>query len=177
MKKFTLVFLIFVCVVVVFFLVNWKIDSTPNKSLEREAPESTDQAVEAIPATETTRGELGDNKPSDMIVAMNLEEFMWIEESSLSSALIVEIKNKMRPAFEESPNVEEYLTKTSVLPYIGHSISMAFPPVVGTEIEGYFLLSGGTKNYLVDDFSSGIAVDYSNGQIYLWNGAKLNYPQ
>ena len=99
---------------------------------------------------------------------VGLKPFEWVKEYSLPSNLVEDIKGHMRPAFFGKDAEPKIITQLSILPYVGRSLSMAFPPVKGVEIDGYFFLSGGTSSGPISDFSTGIAVDAKTGEIYLW---------
>ena len=101
--------------------------------------------------------------------SLQFEPFKWVDEDTFSADLAEEIKLNMYPAFSGKNAEQEIINKSSVLPYVARSVSMAYPPVSGVKMDGYFLLSGGTSTGAVDDFSSGIAVDAENGKIYLWS--------
>lgn len=99
----------------------------------------------------------------------SLKPFEWIEESVLSDQLIENIKLNMRLTVSTKVENAEMMSKSELLNHISRSINVAFPPLKGTEIDGYYLLSGGTAAYAINDFSSGIAVDTKNGMVYMWN--------
>lgn len=129
------------------------------ESLKDETVEQIEIVEEAL--TTDSQINIGD--------VLGMKSFEWVKKSSLQNNLIEGIKTRMRPAFSSQPDRKEIVTRASVLPYVGRSLSMAFPPVKGIEIDGYYLLSGGTTSDVVNDFSSGIAVDSNSGEIYLWN--------
>jgi len=114
--------------------------------------------------------------------------FEWLDRSLLPDDVIQHIKEQIPPlssdesflteSEEGEKRIVEPLTKENALSHVGHSLSMAFPPIKGMEIDGYFLFSGGTTTWAVYDFSTGIAVDPNTGKFYFWESVEeLNTQQ
>ena len=109
-------------------------------------------------------------------------KFEWLDSSIIPDGVIQHIMQQIPVLTStESPlsdskeggQVSEPLTKEAALSHVGRSVNMAFPPVKGMEVDGYFLFSGGTTAWAVYDFSTGIAVDSRTGRLFSWESEEL----
>lgn len=178
---------VIILITVTAYLVNLKVASFRRKSSKAKSNSTVESKTHLFPkdleSVSLSQGENSNNTNMVLVYTDGEKRYMdrslleslirgtvsfeWVDRDSISDLLIKDIMEKKR-SFMGAVVEPKAVTRSTVCSHVNRSISMAVPPVKGIELDDFFLFSGGTRDRVVDDFSTGYVVEKKTGEIFEW---------